>query len=344
MAPLLGIEDLHLRFGRRIADRKPHQKPVQLRLRQWIGTVIVLRILGRDNEERLRQDMPLAVDSHHRFGHALKQARLGSRRRPVDLVGENDIAENRAGNKPELLEFFIENVRSGNIARQHIRRELNPAVGRLNRLGKRLYENAFSHSRSILQQEMPVRHQADDHVADDVGFAFEDDADVLAKPGNHILHGVEGEFVFSGILPAYRSGHPRIVRIVEHQHRTADLNHILMFDLHLYDRGGVDERAVGAAEILDKHPFRRRPDCGVMPRYVGFRNDDVAVALPADNHQFPVDDNFTAVPVAGLQRNGRELVILRYVFLLCHSPSIQLKSGRFPEKKIRQKMRILLFW
>ena len=179
---------------------------------------------------------------------------------------------------------------------------------------------------------MPVRHQADDHVADHIGLALEDDADVLPEARNDVVHGVEGKLRLPGIRAPRGNRSDRIVRVIEYQHRTADLNHILMFDLNLNDRRGVDEGAVDAAEILDEHPFRRRADRGMVTRNVGFRNDDVTVRLPADDHQLPVDDDLTTVSVAGLQRDGGELMVRGYVLFLCHNSSIQLQGWSFPEE------------
>src|SRR6202040_2933401 len=61
-------------FG--ISHANPHQKTVKLRFGQRIGTVMLDRILGSYNEERLRQQVGLRVDGDLALVHGLEQGGL----------------------------------------------------------------------------------------------------------------------------------------------------------------------------------------------------------------------------------------------------------------------------
>ena len=80
--------------------RRTRQEPIALRLGQRIGALHLDRVLRRQHKERAGQRIGGAVDRHLALFHALQQSGLGFRRRPVDLVRDDDVGENRA--RPEL--------------------------------------------------------------------------------------------------------------------------------------------------------------------------------------------------------------------------------------------------
>ena len=69
--------------------------------------------------------MRLAVHRDARPVHHFKQCRLGLGRRSIDLIGQNDIGENRALLEYELFDRLVVNRDAGHIARQEIAGELN---------------------------------------------------------------------------------------------------------------------------------------------------------------------------------------------------------------------------
>ena len=78
LAGLLGEHPRLLR-ERRVADRHLDGEPVELRLGQRVGALVLDRILGREREERPLQRVRLAVDRHLRLLHRLEQRGLGLR-------------------------------------------------------------------------------------------------------------------------------------------------------------------------------------------------------------------------------------------------------------------------
>jgi hypothetical protein len=47
------------------------------------------------------------VDGDSSFAHRFEQAALGARRRPIDLIGEDDVGKQRAGLELELSRLLV---------------------------------------------------------------------------------------------------------------------------------------------------------------------------------------------------------------------------------------------
>src|SRR5579863_1665605 len=94
--------EAHLHLRRRIADAYAEEEAIELRLRKRERSSEVLRVLGGDDEEGLGQRDRLAVQRHLPLVHRLEERRLRPRTGAVDLVGEEDIREDRALAQDEL--------------------------------------------------------------------------------------------------------------------------------------------------------------------------------------------------------------------------------------------------
>ena len=77
-------------------DHDLEQEAVELGLGQGIGALHLERVLGREDEERRLEREALPGDRDLVLLHRLEQARLGLGRRAVDLVGEDEVGEDRA--------------------------------------------------------------------------------------------------------------------------------------------------------------------------------------------------------------------------------------------------------
>ncbi len=81
--------------------RGAQQEAVELGLGEPVRALLLDRVLRGDHHERPRHLVALAVDGDVAFLHHLEHRRLRLRRRPVDLVGEDDVGEDRAGTELE---------------------------------------------------------------------------------------------------------------------------------------------------------------------------------------------------------------------------------------------------
>ena len=91
-----------LGLARREVDDELEQEPVELRLGQRVGALVLDRVLRRGDEERVGERPGHAVGRDLALLHRLEQRRLRLGRRAVDLVGEHDVREDRALAELEL--------------------------------------------------------------------------------------------------------------------------------------------------------------------------------------------------------------------------------------------------
>ena len=80
----------------RVVDVDLEQEPVALGLGQLVDALGLDRVLGRHGPGTARQRVGAAADADLALGHRLEQRRLHLRRRPVDLVGEHEVGEDRS--------------------------------------------------------------------------------------------------------------------------------------------------------------------------------------------------------------------------------------------------------
>jgi len=89
-------EHLDLVLTARVADADAHQEAVELRLRKRIRALVLDRVLRREHDEGSRQQPRLALGRHLALLHRLEQRSLRFRWGAVDLVGEEEVGEDRA--------------------------------------------------------------------------------------------------------------------------------------------------------------------------------------------------------------------------------------------------------
>ena len=102
MRVLLLCDDRDFFLEARVAHIDAHQEPVQLRLGQREGALVLDRVLGGDDQERQRQRVRYAVHRDLALFHGLQQRRLGLGRGPVDLVGQHQLGRDGTGPEGEL--------------------------------------------------------------------------------------------------------------------------------------------------------------------------------------------------------------------------------------------------
>jgi hypothetical protein len=95
----------YLALGRRIrvAQADSHQKSIELRFRQAVGTDLLVRILCRDDKERLGQRMGDPIDADLTLLHGLEQRALRLGTGAIDLIGQQQLGENRSTPKLKFV-------------------------------------------------------------------------------------------------------------------------------------------------------------------------------------------------------------------------------------------------
>ena len=109
--------------------RDAQQEPVQLRLGQRERAFQLDRVLGRQHEEGVGQRPGRAVDGDLALLHRLQQRRLRARRGAVDLVDQQHVREDRAGDEAEraaLQDAGARDVRGQQVGRALDAPEVEP--------------------------------------------------------------------------------------------------------------------------------------------------------------------------------------------------------------------------
>ena len=112
--------------GARVAERGLEEEAVELRLGERERALVLDRVLGREQQERLGQEARDAVDRHLPLGHRLEQRGLRLRHRAVDLVDEHDVGEDRARPELEVARALVEDGEARDVGRLQVRRALDP--------------------------------------------------------------------------------------------------------------------------------------------------------------------------------------------------------------------------
>ena len=117
----------------RVVDHQLEEEAVELRFGQRVGALQVDRVLRRQHEERLGQRVRLAA---HRDGvllHRFQHGRLGARRGAVDLVGQDQVGEDRPGLEGEApaLVALGDHVGADDVGGHQVGRELDAAVAQV---------------------------------------------------------------------------------------------------------------------------------------------------------------------------------------------------------------------
>ena len=139
-----------------IAKRQPQHKPVDLRFGKRKSTLQLDWILGGDDQKWTGQLQGIAFDRNSPLFHRFEQCRLGAGSGPVDLVGNDHIAEDRSRPKSKITLTLIEKGQSGDVAGQEIGCELNPVELPAQADCQCPGHGGFTDPRYIFQQDMAL--------------------------------------------------------------------------------------------------------------------------------------------------------------------------------------------
>ena len=103
------------------------------------------------------------ADRHLPLLHHLEQRRLHLRRRAVDLVGEQEVAEDRAELGLELRAVGPVDARADEVGRNEVGRELHALERAAEHRGRGLDRQGLRQSGNALDQDVPAGEQADEH-------------------------------------------------------------------------------------------------------------------------------------------------------------------------------------
>ena len=145
--------------------------------------------------------------------HRLEHGGLGLGRRAVDLVGQDHVGKQRAGQELVLplpgLQVLLDHFRAGHVAGHQVGRELDPLEAQMRGLGQRTDQQRLGQPRHAFQQGVAAGEDRHQHLLDHFGLAD----DHLCQLGTDLVVGVfaprdGGQIVFVFIR------HGRILRVI----------------------------------------------------------------------------------------------------------------------------------
>jgi hypothetical protein len=174
--------DLQLLGVRRVVDRELQHEAVDLRLRERIRAFLLDRVLRGEHQEGIVERIGMLADGDRVLLHGLEQRRLHLGRRAVDLIGQDDVREDRAALGLELLILGIVDERADQVRGQEVRGELDAPERRVDRPGERAHGERLGEAGHALHEHVAVGEQADEQALDHRLLTHDDVADLDQEP------------------------------------------------------------------------------------------------------------------------------------------------------------------
>jgi len=166
----------------RIVDFQFHEKTVQLRFRQRIGTFHFEWILRRQYKKRGIELMSCLSDGDAALFHRFEQCRLRFRRRTVDFVRKHDVGEDRPGVEFESVRGSVVDRNSQDVRRKRVARELDPAKLEREAPPDRSSKGGFADPGYVFDEDMASRKKRCERQLDRSRVAPKDEPYILPKP------------------------------------------------------------------------------------------------------------------------------------------------------------------
>ena len=122
--------------------------------------------------------MRVVADRHLPLLHDLEERGLHLRRRAVDLVGEQEVAEDGAELGVEGALLRAVDPRPDEVRRHEVGRELDARERSAEHAGRRLDRQRLREAGNALDEEVTLREEADEHALEHRVLAGDDPADL----------------------------------------------------------------------------------------------------------------------------------------------------------------------
>jgi hypothetical protein len=137
----------------------------------------------------------------------------------VDLVGQNDVGEDRAFLDAELPGVGLVDERPDEVRRQQVRGELDPLVAGLDAGGQARDRRGLGQPRHPLDQQVPVAEQPDQHPVEQVVLAHDDPVHLVPQGRKRPARGLD---LFGDVLDVQLGGghgSPVLLRLMMRRRR-----------------------------------------------------------------------------------------------------------------------------
>jgi hypothetical protein len=135
--------------------------------------------------------------------HRLQQGRLRLGRRAVDLVGQDDVAEDRAGHEDQMaaagVGILLDDVRPRDVGRHQVGRELDAGELEVQHLGQGVDDQGLGQAGHARDDAVAAHEERDQHLLDHVVLADDQLAQLAHDAVAALLHALgQGDVVRAG--------------------------------------------------------------------------------------------------------------------------------------------------
>ena len=165
---------LHLLRRVGIPDGRRHGETIELALDEREGAALRMRVLRGDDQVGSGSGQDCAVHADLPLLHRLEQRRLRARWRPVQLVDQHDVREDRAGPEIPAPGVGHEDRHPCDVGREEVGVTLDPRELGAERGGERAGQHRLAHPGHVLNEQMAAR-EGSHGGGDQCALAAEDD-------------------------------------------------------------------------------------------------------------------------------------------------------------------------
>ena len=150
-----------------VIDPGVEHEAVELGFGKGVGAFLFNGVLRGEHEKRRRERVMLAGHRDRAFLHRLEEGGLRFGRRPVDLVGEDDVGEERPLHEFELARL-VEDFGADDVGGHQVGGELDAVEAQAEGLGDGVDEEGFGEAGHPDQQHVATGKNRRGHFLDDV--------------------------------------------------------------------------------------------------------------------------------------------------------------------------------
>ena len=174
-------EDPELVLDARVAERGAQEEAVELRLGERERPLVLDRVLGRENEERVREAprvTPSTVTCRSAIASSSADCVFGVAR--LISSTRTTFAKIGPGRNSKLARLLVEDREPGDVGRLEVGRALDALRDRaLDAAGDRAREHGLRRARHVLEEDVPVAGERGQDELDLVALAVDDRLDVV---------------------------------------------------------------------------------------------------------------------------------------------------------------------
>ncbi len=161
------VEDGALGLGAGEGQGDVEEEAVELGLGQREGALVLDRVLGGDDHEGVGQRPGGAAGGDLALGHRLEEGGLDLGGRAVDLVDEDEVVEERAGEEVEAALVGAEDLGAGHVGGHQVGRALDAGEVGVEAGGQGLDGAGLGEAGRALDEQVPAGEDADGEALDE---------------------------------------------------------------------------------------------------------------------------------------------------------------------------------